>query len=168
AGEARSSGACLALLYATSKEELYFDTALHPEQLAAVLDAVTPLQLDPAGSLTPAAGERSDPRVVQRNAFAGRDVLASFAQEAGLAFIDPTAALRQSLLGGVDPFMTYDSHWNELGHILIAQAAAQTLRSAACPLCCFTRCATSSSSAAWPACIGFCRGRPGARPGCWP
>jgi hypothetical protein len=98
-----------------------------------VLNGVVPLQLDRAGNLSPASEQHSDPWVAQQHAFAGRAVVAGFAQEAGLPFIDPTAALLHSLVMGANPFMAYDSHWNALGHTLIAQTAAEVLPASPCP-----------------------------------
>ena len=132
AGQARASGACVALLYATAKEEVYFTSALHPEQLAPVLAGVTPLHVSPSGYLEPAVGHLSDPRTVARNALAGRDVAAQFARENGLVWIDPTPLFLQAFAAGTDPYMAYDSHWNDQGHALIAQLAGQQLAQA-CP-----------------------------------
>ncbi len=132
AGQARASGACVALLYATAKEEVYFTSALHPEQLAPVLAGVTPLRVGPSGYLEPAAGQLSDPRTVARNALAGRDVAAQFARENGLVWIDPTPLFLKAFAAGADPYMAYDSHWNDQGHSLIAQLAGQQLAQA-CP-----------------------------------
>ena len=133
ARQVRASGACMALLYATAKEEVYFASALRPEQLAPVLNDVTPLHLGPSGDLEPATGLHSDALTVSRNVFAGRDVMSQFARENGLLFIDPSAQFIQAFAAGDDPYMAYDSHWNARGHELIAQLASQLLASQACP-----------------------------------
>ena len=132
ASQVRASGTCVALLYATAKEEVYFASAPHPEQLAPVLKDVTPLRVGAQGYFEPAAGQRADPLQVQRNVLAGRDVLAHFAHDNGLTFIDPTPLFIKAFTAGNDPFMVYDSHWNDQGHALIAQLARQQLASSAC------------------------------------
>ena len=64
---------------------------------------------------------------------AGRDAVAAFAQANHLTLIDPTPRMVEAVLSGDSPFMVYDSHWNSLGHQIVAQTAAETLSSAACP-----------------------------------
>lgn len=133
ASDARASGSCVAVLYAASKEEVYFTAALDPAQLAPTVRDVVPLHLDELGHLSPAVGKTVDPVALQRTILAGRDAAAALAQKAGLLFVDPTAAFVQSVAAGQDPFMVYDSHWNALGHQLIASQMARALQGRACP-----------------------------------
>jgi hypothetical protein len=133
AADARAGGSCVALLYATSKEEVYFSAALDPAQLAPAVGGVVPLHLDESGGLSPAVGTSISPAALQRNVLAGRDALAALAHAAGLTLIDPTGPFIQSVQAGHDPFMAYDSHWNALGHQLIAEQVARDLAGRACP-----------------------------------
>jgi hypothetical protein len=133
ASDARAGGSCVAALYATSKEEVYFSAALDPAQLAPAVASVVPLRLDATGRLSPAAGAAIGPAAMQSNILASRDAMAALAQQAGLILIDPTEPLIQSVQAGHDPFMSYDSHWNALGHDLIARQVERALQGAACP-----------------------------------
>jgi hypothetical protein len=126
-------GGCAALLYAPSKAELYFPLANEPAQLNPLISTLRPLRLDENKRLVADPSGTTDTAVLSSNAAAGRDLLAAYAQEQNLAFIDPSPAMTASIINGQDPFMVYDSHWNELGHQLVAQAVSQTLQSSPCP-----------------------------------
>ena len=64
---------------------------------------------------------------MRANALAARDALAKYAQQNNWIFIDPSDSMITAILQGTDPFMVYDSHWNTLGHTLVAEAVAQQL-----------------------------------------
>ncbi len=132
AADARDSGGCVAVLYASSKEEVYFSAALDPAQLAPAVDGVVPLHLDESGGLSPAAGASISAAAMQRNILAGHDALAALTRNAGLMLIDPTQALIQSVQAGQDPFMAYDSHWNAIGHQIIASQIERALQGRTC------------------------------------
>jgi hypothetical protein len=123
----------VAILYAPSKAELYFPLASDPAQLNPLITALHPLRLDENRRLVSDSLSTTDMTALVRNAPAGRDLLASYTLEQRLAFIDPSPAMIASILAGQDPFMVYDSHWNELGHQLVANAVSQTLQSSSCP-----------------------------------
>jgi hypothetical protein len=129
----RSRNACVALLYAPTKPDLYFPLATHPDQLEKTLNAVVPLQVNSMGEILSLQGKMASVEMIRENAFAGRDLLRNFALQNGLPLIDPTEQMVQMVLEGKDPFMKYDSHWNEAGHEIVAEAAIQTLREASCP-----------------------------------
>lgn len=130
--EADTQGACTALLYAPTKPEIYFPLVLDPSQLEPTLWDLIPLQLDSGGELVPDPGTPVEVLDLRRNALAAREALAEFAREQNMVFIDPTDLMIQSVLAGEDPFMVYDSHWNTLGHELVARAAAEALAAAEC------------------------------------
>lgn len=132
-GTARSGGACVALLYAPTKPDLYFPLASNPAELAPTLREVTPLGLAGDGTLILQPGAPVSVETVRRNTWAGRQALEDLARQAGLPLIDPTERMSQAVLGGEDPFMAYDSHWNALGHELVAQTADELLRNTTCP-----------------------------------
>jgi hypothetical protein len=131
--EARSQGSCTAVLYAPSKPELYFPLAEDPGQLEPTLTGLHPLVLTEDFSLSPDPRDAVDIESLRRNAGAGRDLLAEYARSQDLVFIDPSLAMIASILDGQDPFMVYDSHWNQLGHQLVAEAVLQTLQQEGCP-----------------------------------
>jgi hypothetical protein len=130
---ARSQGACVALLHVPTKPDVYFPLALHPGQLEPSLREFAPLRLNPGGTVERDEGGAFSVDQVRQNALAGRDLLADFARQNSLAWIDPNEALVRSVLDGRDPFMVYDSHWNQLGHEIVAEAVAATLQEAPCP-----------------------------------
>jgi hypothetical protein len=130
ADDARRSGARTAVLYAPTKPEIYFPLALEPAQLEPALRGLVPLRVDPDGGIVPDPGRRADVLRLRANAQAARDALAAYARARGLVFIDPTALFAGSVLAGNDPFMVYDSHWNDRGHALVAQAVREALAAA--------------------------------------
>jgi hypothetical protein len=94
---------------------------------------VTPYRLEADGRVKPAKGEVLSVETIRQNANAGRQLVTAFAQQNNLPLIDPTQAIVQSVMDGNTPFMVYDSHWNGLGHALVARQAAQVLQASSCP-----------------------------------
>ena len=131
--DARSHNACVALLYVPTKPDVYFPLARNPEQLNPTLKDTIPLRLSSAGWIEPDPHAAISVAEIRQNALVGRALVESFARENDLLFIDPNAALVQSVLAGQDPFMVYDSHWNQLGHQIVAETIFESLEKAACP-----------------------------------
>jgi hypothetical protein len=132
--EARASGACVALLYAPTKEEVYVPLAADPRQLAPILQAgwaAWELQADGVLRHNPKLAPRVED--LQANAGAARRLLRTFAAAHALPFIDPSDAMQAAAGSGPDPFMRYDSHWSASGHALVAEQVAETLRRTPCP-----------------------------------
>ncbi len=125
--ELRQQGIKVALLYVPQKGAIYFPLLDDPQTLAPVAASWQPLELgedgylvgDPQGLITPAN--------LQANAAAGRDLLAEFARQHQLPLIDPSSALSASATEGHLPYMLYDSHWNQLGHDLVAESVLQVI-----------------------------------------
>jgi len=130
---ARSGNACVALLYVPTKPDVYFPLAQYPEQLNPTLRDFLPLHLDADGWIKPDPDDDISVEQIRQNALVGRDLVESFALENGLLWIDPGDGLSQSVLAGQDPFMVYDSHWNQLGHQIIAETIIESLQKATCP-----------------------------------
>jgi hypothetical protein len=130
---AQAQYACVALLYAPMKPEIYFPSAVDPAQLEPALAEVRPLKLAGDGELVADTAARPDIVAMQAQALAGRDALADFALTHQLTLIDPTQRMVEAALEGDSPFMAYDSHWNSNGHQIVAQAVAAALRNASCP-----------------------------------
>ena len=97
-------------------------------QLEPALREVIPYYLDADGVIKPAPGKLTNVGTIRDNADAGRELLASFAQQNDILLIDPKQAIVQAVLDNHDPFMVYDSHWNSLGHELVAREAARILQ----------------------------------------
>jgi hypothetical protein len=132
AEEARRNSACTAVLYAPTKPEIYFPLALDPAQLRPALRDLISLRLNGNRELVEDPTRLPDILEMRANALAARDALAAYARERNLVFIDPTELMVGAVLGGADPFMVYDSHWNSLGHALVAQAVREALAAAEC------------------------------------
>jgi hypothetical protein len=131
-GAAQSGGACVALLYAPTKPDIYFPLASKPDQLKPTLGE---LSCQPWNGREVTTRQRQGNREIRSNVFAER--YRTLAQEQGLVWIDPTESFVKSVLVGEDPFMVYDSHWNAIGHQLVAQAVAEGISAkharGACP-----------------------------------
>ncbi len=131
--DARSHNACVALLYVPTKPDVYFPLARNPEQLNPTLRDNIPLHLNADGWIESDFNGDISVDEIRQNALVGRDMVESFASENDLLWIDPNDAMVQSVLDGQDPFMVYDSHWNQLGHQIVAETIFESLKKAACP-----------------------------------
>jgi hypothetical protein len=129
----RSHSAYPVLLYVPSKPDIYFPLATDPSQLSPTLVGVTPFILGSNGYLVSDRENKADIQMVLRNLHAGSELLARFAREQQIAYIDPTAEMIASVMEGNDPFMVYDSHWNMLGHQIVAQSIESFLQQATFP-----------------------------------
>jgi hypothetical protein len=131
---AGAGGACVALLLAPTREEIYIPLAAEPEQLAPALQAGwRAWRLNEAGRLAQDAPPPGDARTLQARASVMPAALAAFAAAHQLVWIDPRAAMSAAALRGEDPFMRYDTHWSAIGHAIVARQVASALQSAECP-----------------------------------
>jgi|SRR5579859_101181 len=134
AADSHAHGSCVALLYAPTKEELFFTLAANPQQLALALSAGWQgWRLASDSNLIQDAPTPRDPAQLQAQAGAARGLVADFAASHQLVFIDPTVAMAAAVADGHDPFMTYDSHWSALGHAIVAGQVNQALETHPCP-----------------------------------
>lgn len=131
--DARKKHACVALLYVPTKPDLYFPLALHPEQLQPTLREVVPLQIGASGWLEPDPDGGLTEDIIRRNVLVGHDMVQDFARQNGLLWIDPNDVMHDAAVAGQDPFMVFDSHWNQFGHQIVAQVASELLDEAFCP-----------------------------------
>jgi hypothetical protein len=92
------------------------------------LGEVFPLKLNSEGWVERDQSGAISVDIVRQNALAGHDLLESFARENNLVWIDPNDAMIQLVLAGQDPFMVYDSHWNQLGHEIVAETVIESLQ----------------------------------------
>lgn len=130
---AHTQGACVALLFAPTKSNIYLPLATQPQQLAPAVSQVKTWRLTDSGDLL--QDNRASATVGQlvANAFAARDLVEAFAHDHKLVFIDPVPRMTQAALAGQSPFMFYDTHWNAAGHQIVSQVVAEQLHSSACP-----------------------------------
>lgn len=133
AQETRANGACLVLLYAPTKANVYFPLAEDLSQLEPALVGVTAWRLGEEGWLVGDPRVKVDVAAMQANASAARDLVATYARQQPWLFVDPTQAMTKAVLNGESPFMAYDTHWSDLGHKLVAQELASALEGADCP-----------------------------------
>lgn len=134
---ASTPGMCRALIFIPTKEQLYYPY-IHPavrqylraNAYRAVLDSSRMLQLEAA----PLA-EADEPAFIA-GLTAMRDAVRDFmATRAGWQFIDLLPVFQQRVDAGELLYYPYDSHWNQAGHDLAAEAIADALRAApGCPL----------------------------------
>ncbi|MBC6936634.1 MAG: SGNH/GDSL hydrolase family protein [Chloroflexi bacterium] len=59
--------------------------------------------------------------LLAQNIDAQRRLIARFAQEKNIAFLDFTPFFQQAAANGIDPYFFGDSHWNQAGHDLARQ-----------------------------------------------
>lgn len=133
AQETRAGGACLVLLYAPTKGNIYFPLAVDVRQLEPALAGVTAWKLGDQGRLVGDPRVKPDVAAMQANATTARDLIASYARQENWLFVDPTPAMTEAVLKGQSPFMAYDTHWSDLGQALVAQVVASALEKADCP-----------------------------------
>ena len=131
--QAKLKSACVLLLYVPTKPDIYFPLATNPEQLAPTLQGWSPWHLNPAGDLIQVVGESPDVPVMQLNAPVGRDLMAEFARDQDVFFVDPTKAMMDIAQTGDSPFMVYDTHWSATGNQLVADLVAEKISSSDCP-----------------------------------
>jgi len=132
-GAAERGGACVALLYAPTNAEIVFHAADRPEELTPALAQVVSWRSDAAGRLRHDGSAGLSVALLRAHAFAARDALAGLAQELDVEWIDPSEAMLAAYPQGANPFMRYDTHWSAVGHQIVAEDAAETLRAASCP-----------------------------------
>ena len=133
AQETRANGACLVLLYAPTKANVYFPLAEDLSQLEPALVGVSAWRLGANGWLVGDPRVEVDVAAMQANASTARDLVAAYARQQRWLFVDPTQAMTEAVLNGESPFMAYDTHWSDLGQKLVAQELASALQGADCP-----------------------------------
>jgi hypothetical protein len=146
---AREHSACVALLYVPTKESIYVSLAERPSQLAPILAGWSPWRLNSARYLYQDPQSQATLSAMQANASAARDVLAAFAQDQRLPFIDPTERMTEAALGGEDPFMAYDTHWSAAGHRIVAGLVAETVQNGSCPLLVLAQASLAETFPVW-------------------
>jgi len=132
AQQLKQEGSCLVLMIAPTKPDIYFPLADLPHQLDEVVRGVAVYQVKNDGQITPSQEYPLTPEMVQQNAFAGRDLILTWANVNDVLVADATPLMLDALRNGQDPFMVYDSHWNMLGHELVSQAVLEVLQKGAC------------------------------------
>jgi len=116
-------GARFVLVYIPSKEHVYLPYLEDVETVRRVFADVPTLAQDEAGFLEftsrPATLE-----LALRHMDDQANLLADFAEDQGVAFLNLTPAFREAAATGVELYYPFDSHWNQQGHELAAQTIA--------------------------------------------
>ncbi len=131
--EAWQNAACVVLLYAPTKSEVYLPLIDESELFNPVLDHLQTWALDDRMQFVQTHAHLRSADQLVANAASARSLLASFAKETGVALIDPTEAMMQSILDQQQPYMIYDTHWSLTGNQLVAKAVADLIMHSTCP-----------------------------------
>lgn len=131
----RDQHACPLLLYAPTKSDIYLPLVSDPAPLEPVIAILQPYRLETDNWFVrdPTLRANLDGAFLQANAAQRAALVKELAESVGVIWVDPSTAMRQAAAAGIDPFMSYDSHWSLVGHQLVAQAVAQMLQNTACP-----------------------------------
>ena len=113
----------LLLVYIPSKEHIYLPYLEDVETAGRVFADVPTLAQDEAGFLEftsrPATHE-----LALRHMDDQANLLADFAEDQGMAFLNLTPTFREAAGTGVELYYPFDTHWNQQGHDLAAQTIA--------------------------------------------
>ena len=129
---AQMNDICVALLYVPTKENIYFHLSENPYELNPVLTGWLAWKLNDLHQLERDDKMLPDIDLMRKNVFAARDLVADFAKQRSIPLIDPTQVMLEAQNKGDEPFMVYDTHWSSVGHGLVADLVAQTLKNTDC------------------------------------
>jgi hypothetical protein len=119
---ARERGVRLVVAYAPVKPHVV---------LPLVRDAVSPAQLRAFAAFRDRDDPLPPPEAFRDRLFARLDVqesrLRDWCADRGVAFVSLTAALRDAMGRGIPVYFTYDPHWTEQGHRVVAEHLADSL-----------------------------------------
>jgi hypothetical protein len=116
-----AAGADFLLVYLPSKSHVYLPYLNDPEITARVLTDVPTIELDDTGFLQ-FTRERATPELIRQNMDDQARLLADFAAEHEMLYLDLTPIFQQEAGAGVELYYPFDTHWNQLGHNLAAEA----------------------------------------------
>lgn len=131
--KAAAGDACVALVYAPTKEHIYFQYAEPQGNRIYVLQNSLELLLDSDGWLGFTGLQPVEYQALTARLANMRDVVQETGERAGLQFIDLLPAFRQVAASGELAYYPYDSHWSQRGHSTTAEAIADYIRANPCP-----------------------------------
>lgn len=126
-----AGGACVALVYAPTKEHIYFKFADPEGNRRYVLENALTLLRGDDGWLR-FQTEAVDFETLWGRIDHQREVMVEVAAANGLAFIDLIPAFETAALSDDLAYYPYDSHWSGRGHQTAAQAIADHIRQNPC------------------------------------
>jgi len=107
------------LVYVPSKEHIYLPYLNDADIRARIFTDVPTIELDKAGFLQ-FRSERATPELIRQHMDDQAHVLADFAAENNIRFLDLTRVFREEAGMGAGLYYSFDTHWNQLGHDLAA------------------------------------------------
>lgn len=129
--KAEAGEACVALVYAPTKEHIYFKYADPEGNRRYVLENALTLLLSSDGWLS-FRQEALDFETLWGRIDHQRLVVTETAENAGLQVIDLLPAFEEAALSGELAYYPYDSHWSSRGHQTAADAIAQYIEQNPC------------------------------------
>jgi len=115
-----SVGANFLLVYVPSKEHIYVPHLTDTDIRARVFADVPTIELDEAGFLQ-FTNERATPELTRQHKEDQANLLADFAAENHIRFLDLTPVFQEEAEMGTELYYPFDTHWNQLGHNLAAE-----------------------------------------------
>jgi hypothetical protein len=115
------------LVYVPSKEHVYLPLLNDQEILARVFADVPTLELDEAGFLQ-FTSERATPELTRQHMDDQARLLADFAVENDIRFLDLTPLFQEEAGTGAELYYPFDTHWNQLGQDLAAGSINKYLK----------------------------------------
>jgi hypothetical protein len=121
ADDVRANGAQFVLAYIPTKLHTYWDSV--QGQLEVISAHVISWDLPRDGGFVPRPDRppQETAALLAQNIGAQRRLIAHFAHENRIAFLDFTPFFQQAAANGIDPYFFGDSHWNQAGHDLARQ-----------------------------------------------
>ena len=116
------------LLYVPSKPHVYLPHLNDDLILSQVFMDVPTVELDEAGFLY-LTNRAATPELVRQHMDEQAHLLADFASEQDIDFLDLTSHFQAEAGLGTELYYAFDTHWNQRGHNLAAQTIANYIES---------------------------------------
>jgi hypothetical protein len=115
------------LVYVPSKSHVYLPYLNDPETEARVFADVFAIELDDTGFLR-FGNKTATPELVRQHMDDQAMLLADFAAEHNIHFVDLTPIFQEEAGAGKELYYLYDTHWNQLGHDLAAETITRYIQ----------------------------------------
>lgn len=122
-----AAGAHFLLVYVPSKSHVYLPYLDDAETVARVFIDVPRLELDEAGFIQ-FTNETATPELTRQHMDDQASLLADFAAEHGINYLDLTPYLQEEAGTGAELYYPFDTHWNQLGHNLAAETIYEYIK----------------------------------------
>ena len=113
------TGANFLLIYVPSKEHVYLPYLKDVKTIKRVFTKVPAIDQDQAGYLQ-FSNKSATAELISQHIDDQAQVLADFAAENHIQFLDLTPFFQEELSTGAELYYPFDTHWNQLGHDLAA------------------------------------------------